>query len=281
VRVDAQAHVASPDRETYPIKAPDIEYMAGANARWFDIPGFSAEDLLRRMDEAGVDRAVLVQAYGVYGYDNRYTADAFAAHRDRLAWVCIIDVEDRPEEAIQHWVTERGARGVRLFLRNASPGWLGSAACDDVFAAIQRAGAVAQVLATEDDLGLLLDVARRHPDLPILLDHCAMPDLSGGDDYPNAKGLFAFAAAPNASVKLSDHVFALARDGGSTAARITERLVDRYGAARVQWASDYTIHNRVYTDCVADAQAACAALPPTDQALFLGDAAAAMWFPGA
>ena len=81
------------------------------------------------------------------------------------------------------------------------------------------------------------------------------------------------------SVKLSTHVFTHAREGGSTAEDITRRIVDAFGAARVMWASDYTVLGLTYGDCVAEADQACAGLLEADRELVLGGAAAALWWP--
>jgi hypothetical protein len=43
--------------------------------------------MLAAMDEAGIERSVLVQASTCYGHDNSYVADAVAAHPDRFAGV--------------------------------------------------------------------------------------------------------------------------------------------------------------------------------------------------
>ena len=279
MRVDTQAHVVSSDQESYPLSPPDLDPMGTVASRWYDAPALAAEDLLGRMDATGIDRAVLVQAYSAYQYDNRYTADAAAEHSDRLASSCIIDLDDNPAKAAQYWVRERGAKAIRLFLRNAAPDWLLQPASDELFAEIVRLGAVAQVMGLPHDLPNVLAAARRNPEVPFLLDHCGMPDLSGGPSYPNAAGLFALADAPNVSVKLSTHVFSHAKAGGSTAAAIAERLVATFGAARVMWASDYSVLGLVYADCVAEAEEACAGLSSGDRALVLGDSAAAMWWP--
>jgi L-fuconolactonase len=180
---------------------------------------------------------------------------------------------------IRYWGIERGARAVRVLLRIAGPDWLGSEAGDEVFREISRCGLVAQIVASAGALARLREVAGRHPELPILLDHCAMPDLSGGDHFPNAGSLFALAESPNVSVKLSSHVFSLAREGGSTPEQITRRLVRDFGAARVMWASDYSVYDKEYSYYVHEAETVCAALMPSDRALVLGDAATAMWWP--
>jgi predicted TIM-barrel fold metal-dependent hydrolase len=279
MRIDTQAHVVSGDHDTYPLNPPDIDPMGTARSRWFDAPRLAVEDLLQRMDDTGIDRAVLVQAFSCYQYDNSYTADAAAAHPDRLASSCIIDLEHDAIKMVQHWIGERGARAIRLFLRNAAPNWLLQPGSDEVFDEIARLGAIAQVVGLDADLPRVLQAATRRPDIPFLLDHCGMPDLSGGPSYPNATNLFALSDAPNVSVKLSSHVFAHAKAGGSTAAEITHRLVDTFGASRVMWASDYSVLGLVYADCVAEAEQACADLAPGDRDLVLGDAANAMWWP--
>src|SRR5687768_12896405 len=253
--------------------------MGTAKSRWFDAPALAVEDLLQRMDDTGIDRAVLVQAFSSYQYDNNYTADAAATNPNRLVSSCIIDLEHDAVEMVRYWIGERGARAIRLFLRNAASDWLSQPSSDEVFDEIARLRAVAQVVGLDADLPRLREAAMRHPEIPFLLDHCGMPDLSGGPNYPNATNLFALSDAPNISVKLSTHVFTNAKRGGSTAAEITHRLVDTFGAARVMWASDYSVLGLVYADCVREAEQACAGLSPGDRDLVLGDAAKALWWP--
>jgi L-fuconolactonase len=279
LRIDTQVHVVSSDRDAYPLDPPDYQFPIPAAHHWYEAPALGAEDLLGRMDATGIDRAVLVQAYSAYQYDNRYTVDATATFPDRLVCTCIIDIDDDPIADIRYWVQDRGARAIRLFLRNTAPDWLTGPACDDVFTELLQLGVIAQVLAAAGDLPQLLAAAHRHPELPILLDHCALPDLSGGPDYPNATGLFALAGAPNISLKLSNHVLVMAADAGSTHRHIAEALVASFGASRVMWASDYSVVGRVYAECVEEAELAFAGLADTDRALVLGDAAAAMWWP--
>ena len=51
----------------------------------------TAELLIKRMDDASVDRAVVVQAFMAHAYDNRYTADSVARNPDRCVGVCVVD----------------------------------------------------------------------------------------------------------------------------------------------------------------------------------------------
>src|SRR5947207_15473450 len=101
MRVDTQAHVVSADQERYPLNPPGTEAAAFIDSRWFDAPALAAEDLLGRMDATGIDRAVLVQAFSAYQYDNRYTAAAAAAHRARLARSCLTALDNAPVTMIR------------------------------------------------------------------------------------------------------------------------------------------------------------------------------------
>ena len=71
--VDAHPHIYSPDTERYPPIADPVE------------PGEPAavEDLRRRMDEAGVARAVFIQTSTYYEWDNRCIMDCRPSAKPR------------------------------------------------------------------------------------------------------------------------------------------------------------------------------------------------------
>jgi L-fuconolactonase len=231
------------------------------------------------MDAVGIDRAVLVQGFSAYQYDNRYTADSAAAYPGRFACACIIDINADPLEHARYWVGERGARAIRFFLQlDSDADWLDSRACDEVFGELQRHGAIAQAALVADQLPALQRAAMRHPTLPFLLDHCGFSDFSGGNDFPNARALFALASAPNVHVKVSNHVWHLASSAGAEPRTVTRALVDEFGAGRIMWASDLTVHDRSYADLIGEAEEACADLTEAQRGLVLGDAARTLWW---
>jgi len=275
VRVDTQVHVVSRDKARYPLDPPTMDVP-----RWFELHGRTVEELIEEMDSVGIDRAVLVQGFSAYQYDNRYTADSAAAYPDRFASACIVDVRDNPLERVRHWVAERNARAIRLFLQlDPADDWLDSAACDDVLVELERLGAIAQAAVVAEQLPALGRAAARHPNLSFLLDHCGFSDFSGGDHFPNARHLFALAARPNVHVKLSNYVWQLATAAGAAPRAVTRALVQAFDATRVMWASDLTVHDHSYAELVAVAEAACADLSDADKAYVLGESAAALWWP--
>ena len=275
MRIDTQVHVVSLNQSRYPLNPPAMDVP-----RWFELHGLTVEELIGEMDAVGMDKAVLVQGFSAYQYDNRYTADSAAAYPDRFACACIVDIHVNPLERVRYWVGERKARAIRFFLQLGSDaGWLDSRAGDDVLAELQAHGAIAQTALVAEQLPALQKAAARHPGLSFLLDHCGFADFSGGLDFPNAGGLFGLASVPNVHVKVSNHVWHLASSTGANPRSVTTALVESFGAARVMWASDLTVHDRTYADLIAEADSACADLTDAERALVLGDAAAALWWP--
>jgi L-fuconolactonase len=148
-----------------------------------------------------------------------------------------------------------------------------------VFLELERLGAIAQAAVVAEQLPSLARAAGRHADLPFLLDHCAFSDFGGGDGFPNAGSLFDLATVHNVSVKLSNYVWQLASAAGAEPRAVTRAVVDAFGAARVMWASDLTVHDRPYAELIADAEAACVELSDAERSRVFGQAAAAMWWP--
>lgn len=116
--VDTHVHVVSDDRKKYP-QIKDTEH-AGSAPTVADIgqpewPALTVETLLSTMDECGIDRALLVQTYFTYHFDNSYMIDAALAHPKRFLSVCVIDqlAKDAPD-LLTELVEKRGVRGLRM-----------------------------------------------------------------------------------------------------------------------------------------------------------------------
>src|SRR5258706_6436230 len=109
--VDTHTHIISPDRVLYPVTS---EERTDETTWYLDQP-MPVERLLKLMDQSGVDRAVLVQAIGPYGNDNRFVVEAAGLHSDRCVAVGALDVAmDDPGAALAAMATEGDLRGVRV-----------------------------------------------------------------------------------------------------------------------------------------------------------------------
>ncbi|MEZ5269505.1 MAG: hypothetical protein R2789_13400 [Microthrixaceae bacterium] len=85
ILVDSHVHVAGTDEVRYP------RNPTGAGSDWWRRE-CGVENLRQEMDSVGVQRAVVVQAVGVYGYDCTYAAEVVAADPERLSLVVAIDM---------------------------------------------------------------------------------------------------------------------------------------------------------------------------------------------
>jgi predicted TIM-barrel fold metal-dependent hydrolase len=265
--VDTHVHVIAPDAVRYPL------HPAGVGTQWFREHPVSVEEFAATSTAAGVDRAVLVQAFGAYTTHNSYVLDAAASDP---RFVSVVVVEPGDVGALREHAAHPRCHGVRLFgVGGAAPVWFDG----DEGIALWDAAAdldlriVATLLAPE--LPRLRAMLVRRPDVPVVLDHCGFPDLRGGPSFASAASLFELAELTNLHLKVTSHVL---ESAGTDASAFVSRLSATFGAERLVWGSDYSqTHDRPYAELVALGQTACADLPARDQALVLGENALRLW----
>jgi L-fuconolactonase len=257
VIVDTHVHVVADDLERYPLNP------AGVGTQWFRESPVTVEEFAEQSAAVGVERAVLVQAFGAYTYDNSYAADAAAEHSGRFVSVGIPDAADAgAPDALRALATMPGFGGIRLF-----------AIGDSVRLDDERS---LELCALADELGLAVTVAllvpqlpqlrtllERFPQQPVLLDHCGFPDLDGGPPFAAAQPLFELADCSNLHLKVTTHAL--------DTPDVLPRLVEVFGADRVLWGSDFPqVQDRPYPELVALGRSAADALTPEERDAFLG-----------
>ena len=233
----------------------------------------SVEEYVATSSAAGVDRAVLVQAFAAYSTDNVYVLEA-ALSDDRFVSVVIVEPGDA--STLRNLAAVPRCRGVRLFgIGVEPPVWFdgdeGVALWDT--AAELDLRIVATLLTPE--LPRLRSMLGRHADVPVVLDHCGFPDLRGGPPFVDAAPLLELAVFPNLHLKVTSHVL---EEAGDDAAAFVEHLAEAFGAERLLWGSDYPqTHDRSYAALVELGRDARAALPADDRDRFLGGNALRLW----
>ncbi len=273
---DTHTHAIAPDQRAYPLRPGDF------GSDWYRTAPHSAEQLVERMDHAGVERAVLVQAVGAYGHDSRYVADSVAHHPDRLVGVCSVDptLPGAPDE-LSYWIEERGLHGVRIFaLSTGEDSWLDDPRTFPVWERAAKLGAHVIVTVLFHQLPRLHPVLERFAGLPVSLDHCGFPPLRG-PPWSAAAPLLALSACPGLSLKISTNAIDLAAAHGGDPRDFVALLVAHFGASRLMWGSDFCqTHDRDYAGLVELGRHAFSGLDPADRALCLGGTASRLW-PGA
>ena len=81
--IDAQVHAYERDHPGRPWKA----VLRGP-------PEVTGEAMVQAMDEVGVDGALLVSPFTMYGFDASYAIQVHAAHPDRFALIKPVDTTD-------------------------------------------------------------------------------------------------------------------------------------------------------------------------------------------
>jgi predicted TIM-barrel fold metal-dependent hydrolase len=84
----------------------------------------------------------------------------------------------------------------------------------------------------------LAEVAARHPDVPVILNHLALPIPADGLEEWRA-GITAFAAMPHAAIKLSGAGFIGPRFDPAGFANIVAEVIDWFGTERVMVATNF------------------------------------------
>lgn len=248
VIVDTHVHVFTDDRKRYPqirdtARAGSIPSITEiGQTEW---PLTTVEQLIEMMDEAGIAKATLVQAYFVYEYDNRYTVDATLAHRDRFASIVVLDPLDpgSPDE-LARLVTEQGVAGLRFMRGRLPASSLGEPA---TFPLWERMQALGIPLAVNDRIGELPKIRKameRYPNVKVAFEHAWGHKVGAPPDFSVLEPLFAFADNPNVYIKTAINNIAAAREGGGTPRQLYEKLVRVFGAKRILWSSNYPAHPR-------------------------------------
>ena len=250
--VDTHPHIIAEDTRRYPL-AP----LGGKQSDWSRTRPVSFGRMIAAMDEAGIERSVLVQASTCYGHDNSYVADAVAAEPRRFAGVFSVDVlaGDAPQR-IREWM-KRGLAGLRVFIAGHTTAQ--EARLDDprsfpAWQCASDAGLPICVQVRAGGLGQLETVLERFPTVRVLLDHMARPTADSSET------LLALARFPNLFLKLTTHNVRDARQPG-----FFERVVGRFGASRIAWGSNYPASEGTLAALLAQARQALDFLPAAEQ----------------
>jgi predicted TIM-barrel fold metal-dependent hydrolase len=230
--VDAQVHLWKPE-------APDRPWPPGGAARAQLPYPFLDDKLVPLMDEAGVDRAVLVPPT-LEGERIDYVQEAVRRYPGRFGIMSRIAI-DKPERAprLATWRSQPGVLGVRV---NYGFEWLTNGVADWFWTAAEKANVPVMFL-TNGQNAEMAKVAAQHPGLTLICDHMGistafMRDGTLADEIRTVAGL---AKYPNVSVKLSSiPLYSKEPYPWRDVIPHMHRLFDAFGPQRCHWGTDMT-----------------------------------------
>lgn len=191
----------------------------------------------------GVSGGVLVQAAPTEAETQFLLAQA-DAHPQVLGVVGWVDLTaaDAPAR-IAALARHPKLKGLRPMLQDiADPAWILQPLLAPALQAASDAGLVLDALVKSVHLPHLLTLAGRYPDLRLVIDHAAKPDIAAAEWQPWADGMARLAAETGAMCKLSGLLTEAGPAPGPAAVRRwAEHVLACFGAARVVWGSDWPV----------------------------------------
>jgi len=231
--VDSQIHLWLPN-------TPERPWTANARPQ---LPEpFTIERVMPLLDEAGVDRVVIVPPT-LEGERIDYAQEAVRRHPGRFAIMARIAL-DKPDRAarLPTWRDQPGVLGVRLNFLGAAARLLTDGTADWFWPAAEKADLPVMFLTT-GQLALFGPIAEWHPQLTLIIDHMGVSSETVRRNIVPAtiSDAAALAKYPNVSVKLSSVPLMSSepypfRD----ATPHLHRLFDAYGPQRCYWGTDVT-----------------------------------------
>ena len=289
--VDIHPHIISTDTQRYP-PSP----LFGIQSDWSKERPASDEQLIAAMDEAGVAKTAIVHASTCYGFDNSYVADAVARFPRRCTGVGSIDMLAPDAAAVAgNWLA-RGITGLRIFT-GGSTKTVDASTLDDprsypVWELMSERRLSMCVQTNTTGIPATIALAKRFPNVPIILDHFGRPDAGGGPPYAAAAPLMSLATLANVYLKFTPVVLARLKECNADVAipprqpflpdrrrklpvmhAFMGRLVQEFGADRIAWGSNWPNSPGTLEQHVATAKAALAGLSEADRDAILSGTA--------
>jgi predicted TIM-barrel fold metal-dependent hydrolase len=232
--IDAQVHCYE---RNHPGR-PWHEVLAGP-------PEVTGEDMVKAMDEVGVDGALLVSVFTMYRWDASYALAVRKAHPDRFAVIKPVDPSDpKVAETIAEWAGMDGTVAIRIMMRPDVSTDAADPGINRVLAAAAKHDLPVNLLCW-GRLEQAGQMAARNPDTQLVIDHLGLqqPFAPPAPPQPWADlpKLLTLSAHKNVAVKITgactlSHQPFPYKDIWDPLARIFES----FGLERCLWGTDWT-----------------------------------------
>lgn len=268
---DSHAHLVADDQVRYPRnpmqRAKDAPYR---HPGVIGIPGGhhgpnpvnevpDALRMLQWMKDENVDGIVAVQKRMIYRLDNSYILDSSDKYPDLFSAVVILDAEDDATPGlVRKYIANHGLAGVRLFGGRKPDGsmpWLNSPAALRTWDVAQESGLVMDLEVLSEGGGgpsvpAIIDLARKYPDIRLVLDHLLEPEMHEGDHFGLDERYQKLSGEKNIFFKFTSINLDICREENIPAEKVLRRAVDMFGADQVMWGSDIGTSSGTYKEMV-------------------------------
>jgi L-fuconolactonase len=255
------------------------QHFWSLSAPWFDWPtpdlkaiyqDYAPADLLPEIEAGGVSKTVLVQAAPNLA-ETSFILDI--AHKTEFVAGVVgwIDLEQPGHLAdLERFADNPKFRGIRPMIQSIPDvNWMLRPDLQPSLAAVERLGL------TFDALAAFVD---RYPNLPVVIDHGAKPEIAKGREGFDAWAgrIASVAERPHVVCKLSGLLTEAGERTGTDDLRpFVDHLIGIFGPQRLMWGSDWPVVELAspYADWLNQVRAFIGRLSESEQKLILGDVA--------
>lgn len=243
LRIDSHCHIWALSRGDYDwldVTDPALGPIA---------QDFGVVDLQARMDRAGIDRAILVQAAATEAETRFMLSQAREAPHVAgvVGWVDLTAADLGARVA--DLAADPALRGIRPMLQDLAPDWLALRPVPGWADILTAHGLRFDALVRPAHLETLLSILRANPALPVVIDHAAKPALAAPADDPRhalwRDGMARLAGETGAFCKLSGILTEMGpadlTDPRDTVFPLLDQLRAWFGAERLMWGSDWPV----------------------------------------
>ena len=208
-------------------------------------PEVTGDQMVAAMDDVGVDGALLVSPFTMYGFDASYAREVHAKHPGRFGLIKPIDHTDpKLGDVIAAWAETQGAVGVRIMLNRVASQDPAEPGINRILAEAARHDLPVNLLIW-GRLDQFRGLAARHPETRLVIDHLGLqqpfeppPPAEPFAELPKVLELARF---DNVAIKISgactlSHQPFPYKDIWDPLGRI----FDAFGFERCMWGTDWT-----------------------------------------
>lgn len=269
--IDCHAHIYGEDEKKYPTIEKPYRPPKGKG---------TISHLKQEMKANGVRHVTAIQTSTFYRFDNRFTSDSVRDNSDFMAGVVTLNPDDKDSPAmLRRYVSDFNVRGMRSIAPKS--GRLDDPGVDRLWATAEELGIVINVLTNREKRGEIEALARRHPKLRFVIDHC-LNIKAGPNQDAIVKDVVGLAEIPNAHAKLTFIPTGTAEDWPCRDLHdACHKVIEAFSPQRCVWGSDfpcelwcpkvsYAQHLKIFTSELGLETAAKKAI--------LGETAYDLWF---
>lgn len=242
---------------------------------------FGPDDARPLLEAAGIDGVVLVQAAPTVA-ETRFLLE----HAAREAWVrgvvgwVDMAAADAPD-VLADLARDRNLKGIRPMIHDIpDPDWMLRPDLAPAFRAVIAHDLAFDALVKPPHLKNLLTLLRRHPDLRVVIDHGAKPDIAAGGFQPWAENMTALARETGAFCKLSGLITEAGPNWSpADLAPYIEHLLTAFGPERLIFGTDWPVMTLAgdYQGWLRIVEDQLAGLAEAERAFVLGNNAARVY----